>query len=130
MEIISEGTLVSSGKQAARGRRAEPPFATIDEAFLLARRHIPRVLYRRVNAGSRHTFPENTRIFDDVLYRPRAACVFEEPDLRTSVLGTEISLPVLLSSPGGSRLHHPQGEKAVAAAAGRAGTIDIAAMGT
>jgi isopentenyl diphosphate isomerase/L-lactate dehydrogenase-like FMN-dependent dehydrogenase len=64
-----------------------------------------------------------------VLFRPRAATVFKTRDLTTSVLGTEISMPLLLACPGSGRMFHPQGEKATAAAAGRAGTINVVAMG-
>jgi isopentenyl diphosphate isomerase/L-lactate dehydrogenase-like FMN-dependent dehydrogenase len=104
-------------------------FASIDEAFRQARRRLPSTLYGRVDTGFR-TQHENTRIFDDVYFRPRAAVVYEERDLRTTVLGNEISFPVLLASPGGGRLIHPMGERAASAAAGRAGTINIAAMAT
>jgi isopentenyl diphosphate isomerase/L-lactate dehydrogenase-like FMN-dependent dehydrogenase len=105
------------------------PFTSIDEAYRLARRRLPPTLYRRIDTG----FPTqhaNIRAFDDVLFVPRAATVYEERDLRTSVLGTKIAFPVLLASPGGSRLIHPDGEKAAAAAATRAGTINTVAMAT
>ena len=106
-------------------RTKKPPFATIDDALHLARRRLPRSLFEMI-CDPGH---ENTRIFDDVLFRPRAAVVFEKHDLTTSVLGTEISMPVLLACPGGVRMFHPEGEKATTAAAGRAGTIDVVAMG-
>ncbi|HWD25458.1 MAG TPA: alpha-hydroxy acid oxidase, partial [Acidimicrobiales bacterium] len=78
---------------------------------------------------SLHTGSENTRIFDDVLFRPRAATVFEKRDLKTTVLGTEISMPLLLACPGSGRLFHPEGDRAASAAAARAGTINVVAMG-
>ena len=46
-------------------------------------------------------------------------------DLRTRVLGAELSLPVLLAPVGYSRLMHPEGERAAARAAGEAGTAYI-----
>jgi isopentenyl diphosphate isomerase/L-lactate dehydrogenase-like FMN-dependent dehydrogenase len=104
-------------------------FATIDEAFRRARRRLPATLYNRIDGGT-PTCRENSRIFDDVYFRPRAAAVFEDRDLHASVLGSEISFPVLLASAGGGRLIHPKGELATAAAAGRAGTINVVAMGT
>ncbi len=111
-------------------RNSRNPFATIDDAFRLARKRLPRTLATLAcGTGNGITGSENTRIFDDVFFRPRAATVFEERDLTTSVLGTEISMPVLLACPGGGRMFHPQGEKATAAAAGRAGTINVVAMG-
>ena len=113
--------------------RRKPPFATLEEAEALARRRLPKVLYERIVdpvTPTQRTLKENTRVFDDVLFRPNAATYVAERHLATTVLGTEISFPVLLASPGTNRLWHPDGEKAAAAAAGRAGTIDIAAMGT
>jgi isopentenyl diphosphate isomerase/L-lactate dehydrogenase-like FMN-dependent dehydrogenase len=106
-----------------------PPFVTIDEAYRKARRRLPAPLYNRVETGFPTQFA-NVRAFDEVFFTPRAATVYEERELRTSVLGTEIDFPVILACPGGSRLIHPDGEKAAAAAAARAGTIDAVAMAT
>jgi isopentenyl diphosphate isomerase/L-lactate dehydrogenase-like FMN-dependent dehydrogenase len=110
-----------------------PIFATLDEAEVQARRRLPRVLFNRIIEPmdpKQKTLAENTRVFDDVLFRPKAATYIAERDLSTTVLGAKISFPVLLACPGTNRLWHPDGEKAAAAAAGRAGTIDIFAMGT
>ncbi len=106
-------------------RTKQPPFATIEDAMDLAHKRLPRSLFEMI-CDPGHL---NTRIFNEVWFRPRAAVVFEKRDLTTSVLGTEISMPVLLACPGGVRMFHPQGEKATAAAASRAGTIDVVAMG-
>ena len=107
--------------------RDKQPFATLDDASHLAQKRLPRTLANLVcGTGKPH---ENVRVFDDVLFRPRAATVFEKRDLTTSVLGTEISMPLLLACPGGGRMFHPQGEKATAVAAERAGTINVVAMG-
>ena len=46
----------------------------------------------------------------------------ESCNLRTTVLGQEISFPALLAPVGYSRLMHPEGEVAAARAAGEAGT--------
>ena len=47
---------------------------------------------------------------------------FTEYNLRTKVLGTEISFPAFLAPVGYSRVMHPGGEIVAAAAAGNAGT--------
>src|SRR5690606_40842151 len=44
-------------------------------------------------------------------------------DLRTTVLGHELSLPVILAPVGSSRMFWPRGEAQAAAAAGEAGTV-------
>ena len=83
--------------------RTNPPFATLDEAEAFERRRLPKVLFNRIiepMAPKQKTLAENTRVFDDVLFRPKAATYIAKRDLSTTVLGTEISFPVLLASPG------------------------------
>ena len=46
-----------------------------------------------------------------------------QPDLRTTVLGTPLALPIILAPVGSSRMFYPRGEEAAARAAGDAGTL-------
>jgi L-lactate dehydrogenase (cytochrome) len=69
------------------------------------------------------TLRENCRAFEDVLFRPRSAVATPACDLKTTVLGTPIDLPIILAPVGSSRMFHPRGEEKAAAAAGEAGTI-------
>jgi isopentenyl diphosphate isomerase/L-lactate dehydrogenase-like FMN-dependent dehydrogenase len=71
------------------------------------------------------TLRENVRVFEDVTFRPRQAVALSGCDLRTRVLGFDLSLPFLLSPVGYSRLMHPGGEVAAAREAGKAGTAYI-----
>jgi isopentenyl diphosphate isomerase/L-lactate dehydrogenase-like FMN-dependent dehydrogenase len=48
------------------------------------------------------------------------------PTLRTTVLGTELSMPVMTAPCGGMRLVHPAGDLAVARGAAAAGTAHVA----
>ena len=73
-------------------------------------------------AEAETTLRENTRAFSDIQFLPRQAVAFDQCDLRTRLLGQEISLPVMLAPVGYSRLMHPAGEAAAAGAAGSAGT--------
>ena len=68
---------------------------------------------------------ENCRVFDDVTFRPRYAVPVPSCDLRTHVLGFDVSFPALLAPVGYSRLMHPDGEAGAARAAGAAGTAYI-----
>ncbi|HLX76757.1 MAG TPA: alpha-hydroxy acid oxidase, partial [Terriglobales bacterium] len=68
------------------------------------------------------TLRENCRAFEQVTFRPRHAVAIPACDLRTRVLGLELSLPFLLAPVGYSRVMHPEGECAAARAAGKAGT--------
>src|SRR5207244_13281324 len=56
---------------------------------------------------------------------PRNVVVTDAYNLKTRVLGEELSFPALLAPVGYSRLMHPGGEVAAARAAGDAGTVYI-----
>src|SRR4051794_39501901 len=66
---------------------------------------------------------ENSRSFDDVIFRPRSAVATPSCDLRTTVLGETIDVPFILAPVGSSRMFYPRGEEVAARAAGEAGTI-------
>ena len=91
----------------------------------LAERRLPRVAFDYIDGGAdgEVTLRENCRVYDDVTLRPRSAVVTKGSDLRTSVLGTGIALPVLLGPVGSCRLFYPRGEALAARVAGAAGTI-------
>ena len=90
----------------------------------IAEQRVPKVVFDYLDGGaeSEITLRENCRAFEDITLRPRQAVAFGECDLRTQVLGTEISFPAILAPVGYSRLMHPGGEVAAATAAGKAGT--------
>jgi isopentenyl diphosphate isomerase/L-lactate dehydrogenase-like FMN-dependent dehydrogenase len=90
----------------------------------IAERRVPRAVFDYLDGGAdgEVTLRENCRAFEDIIFRPRHAVAVKECDLRTKVLGNEISFPVMLAPVGYSRLMHPDGEVAAARAAGEAGT--------
>jgi isopentenyl diphosphate isomerase/L-lactate dehydrogenase-like FMN-dependent dehydrogenase len=96
----------------------------ISDLRRVAQRRLPAVVFDYLDGGAEGevTLRENCRVFDDVTFRPRHAVSFPNPDLRTTVLGREISMPAMLAPVGYSRLMHPGGEVAAARAAGKAGT--------
>ena len=73
------------------------------------------------------TLNENCRAFRDVLFRPRSAVSVGDCDLKTRVLGHELSFPAILAPVGYSRLMHPGGEVAAARAAGALISLGITA---
>ena len=93
----------------------------------LAQRRLPRVAFDYIDGGAdgEVTLRENCRVFDDVALRPRSAVVTRGSNLRTTVLGTDVELPVLLAPVGRCRMFWPRGEAAAAHAAGDAGTVYI-----
>jgi isopentenyl diphosphate isomerase/L-lactate dehydrogenase-like FMN-dependent dehydrogenase len=106
--------------------RALKPSQIVNIADLrrLAQARLPKAVFDYVDGGAEaeSTLAENCRAFTDVLFRPRGAVAMGECDLRTRVLGHEISMPLMLAPVGYSRLMHPEGEVAAAHAAGEAGT--------
>jgi L-lactate dehydrogenase (cytochrome) len=93
----------------------------------LARRRLPRVVFDYIDGGAdaELTLHANCRAFEDVVLRPRSAVALPSCDMRVRVLGTELTLPVLLGPVGSSRLFWPIGEAVAARAAGEAGTAYV-----
>lgn len=104
---------------------ASPRVINIHDLRHLAQRRLPRVVFDYLDGGaeSEVTLRENCRIFDDVTFRPRQAVAIPECDLRTCVLSADLAFPGILAPIGYSRLMHPDGEVAAAAAAEEAGLI-------
>jgi isopentenyl diphosphate isomerase/L-lactate dehydrogenase-like FMN-dependent dehydrogenase len=106
---------------------ASPHVVCIGDFRPMARRRLPRPVFDYLDGGAdgEVTLRENCRVFDDITFRPRHAVAVAECDLRTRVLGFDVSFPVLLAPVGYSRLMHPDGEAGAARAAGLAGTAYI-----
>lgn len=101
-----------------------PKFLSVDGARRLARRRVPASVYRFVEGGTEAelTVRANRLAYEQVEFLPRAAVASERAPLRTTVLGCDLALPVIVSPAGYIRLAHRGGEVAAARAAGRAGT--------
>ncbi len=74
-------------------------------------------------AGDEHTVRHNREAFDRWRLRPRVLVDVSSVTTETTVLGEEVSLPVLASPVAHQRAAHPDGELAVARAAEAAGTV-------
>jgi L-lactate dehydrogenase (cytochrome) len=96
----------------------------IEDLRPIAKRRVPAAVFDYLDGGAEGevTLRENCRVFDDVTFRPRHAVAVSQCDLRTRVLGLDLSLPFLLAPVGYSRVMEPGGEVAAARVAGRAGT--------
>jgi len=79
--------------------------------------------YIRGGAGDETTLRENVEAFTRWKLRPRVLSDVGAVDTRTTVLGTEVALPVLVAPVALQKLAHPDGEAATARAAAAAGTI-------
>jgi isopentenyl diphosphate isomerase/L-lactate dehydrogenase-like FMN-dependent dehydrogenase len=103
---------------------ASPRVINVEDLRPLARRRLPRAVFDYLDGGAEAevTLRENRHAFEEVTFRPRHAVAVPDCDLRTRVLGFDISFPALLAPVGYSRLMHPDGEAGAARAAGAAGT--------
>lgn len=103
---------------------AFPRVINIEDLRQLARRRLPKVVFDYLDGGAEGevTLQENCRAFEAITFRPRNAVAIGNCDLRTRVLGHDLSFPAMLAPIGYSRLMHPGGEVAAARGAGEAGT--------
>jgi len=101
-----------------------PGVVNIDDLRTLAQRRVPRIVFNYIDGGAEGevTLRENLRAFEEVSFRPRQAVPVPSCDLRTQILDSQLSMPVLLAPVGYCRIMHPDGEVAAARAAGEAGT--------
>ena len=98
-----------------------------DDVRSLARRRLPRVMFDFIDgaAGAELTLRANRAAFEQVMLRPRQANPPAANDISVNVLGERLQMPILLAPCGSARVVHPQGERAVARAAARAGTVYV-----
>ena len=99
-------------------------FESVAVAQRRAQRVLPRPVYDALLAGSEHgtTMADNVAAFAELGFLP---VVVEQPaqrHLATSVMGQQISMPVVIS-PTGVQAVHPDGEVAVARAAASRGVL-------
>jgi L-lactate dehydrogenase (cytochrome) len=83
------------------------------------------VVFDYIDGGAEDesTLRANCRAFEAVTLRPRCAVATPVCDLRTTVLGNSVSMPLILAPVGSCRVMFPRGEEAVARAAGEAWII-------
>jgi len=104
-------------------RSVEPPrVLNIEDLRRKAKRRLPRVVFDYIDGGAddESTLRANCRAFEAVALRPRCAVATPRCDLRMTVLGTSVSMPLILAPVGSCRLMYPRGEEAAACAAGEA----------
>ena len=98
-------------------------FETVAEAQRRARKRLPKSVYGALIAGSERgiTVEDNVAAYGELGFAPHVAGLSDKRDLATTVMGQDISFPVVIS-PTGVQAVHPDGEVAVARAAAARGT--------
>ncbi|MBS9534915.1 mycofactocin biosynthesis FMN-dependent deaminase MftD [Mycobacterium sp. M1] len=98
-------------------------FETVAIAQQRARKRLPKSVYSSLISASEKglTVGDNVDAFSELGFAPHVIGVQPERDLATTVMGQELSFPVLIS-PTGVQAVDPDGEVAVARAAAARGT--------
>ena len=98
-------------------------FETVAVAQRRAKRHLPASVYGALIAGAEAglTIDDNVKAFREIGFAPHVAGLPATREMATTVMGQDISLPVIIS-PTGVQAVHPDGEVAVARAAAARGT--------
>lgn len=91
---------------------------------LLARRALPRPVFDFADGGAEDevTLRANEAAFDDVAFWPRPLEGAATRDLAIELFGHRLSMPLMIGPTGLAGLFWPDGERAAARAAARAGT--------
>ena len=104
--------------------KQNPWFESVAVAQRRARKRLPAPVYGSLVAGSERgqTVADNQAAFAELGLAPHVAGLQPKRTQATTLLGHEISLPVVIS-PTGVQAIHPDGEVAVARAAAARGTL-------
>ena len=98
-------------------------FETVGFAQQRAKKRLPKSVYSALLGASEKgvTVADNVEAFAELGFAPHVIGATEKRDLATTVMGQDISMPVVIS-PTGVQAVHPDGEVAVARAAAARGT--------
>src|SRR5215467_14468062 len=101
------------------------PFATLPEIRRAARARLAREAWNFGDGGSESeaTLRRNKRHLDRLAIAQNVLVDVREIDLRTSLLGVPLSMPVGIAPMGGLVLFHPEGDVEMARGAGKADTL-------
>jgi L-lactate dehydrogenase (cytochrome) len=98
-----------------------------------AKRQLPGPIFDYIDgaADDEVTYRHNTKAFETCDLLPRVLRGVETVDLSVTVMGQKLALPVYCSPTALQRLFHHEGERAVAAAAAKYGTLfGVSSLGT
>ncbi len=87
----------------------DPWFETVAIAQQRARKRLPKSVYGALVAGSEAglTVDDNTAAFRELGFAPHVAGLSGKREMGTTILGQEVSLPVMIS-PTGVQAVHPR----------------------
>jgi isopentenyl diphosphate isomerase/L-lactate dehydrogenase-like FMN-dependent dehydrogenase len=113
-----------AGYRAPSGVRALH-IANLEDLEAQAAKAIPKGAFAYIAAGAdgQWTLRENRRAFDRYPLRPQYLVGKPAPDLRTTLLGQQLSMPIITAPMGAHGLAHVSAEEGTARGTGEAGTL-------
>ena len=99
----------------------------------LAKRRLPKPIFDYIDGGAddEATYRRNTDAFESCDLVPNVLLGVKDVDMSVTVMGQKLAMPVYCSPTALQRLFHHQGERAVAAAAAKYGTMfGVSSLGT
>ena len=99
----------------------------------LAKKRLPAPIFHYIDgaADDEITYKRNTSAYDDVDLIPNVLAGVENVDLSTTIFGKKIDMPLFCAPTAVQRLFHHDGERAVAKAAEKYGTMfGVSSLGT
>lgn len=131
----SSGTTSASTSITESAAAGPPPLNTLINLHgfeEVAQRYLPPNAWAYYSSGADDEISKrnNARAYQKVALRPRILKKVPHVDTKTSILGHSVSLPVYMSPVGLAKFAHPDGECALAAAAGKEGLAQVLANGS
>lgn len=134
-ELQALGPKVDDTSQAKLGSN-EPPalhsLINLHDFEHVAQKHLPANAWAYYSSGADDEISKrnNARAYQKIALRPRILRKIPSVDTTTAILGHSVSLPVYISPVGIAKLAHPDGECALASAAGKEGLVQVLANGS
>lgn len=97
----------------------------VDDLRLLAKQRLPGPIFHYIDgaADDEVTYRRNTKAFEDCDLVPNVLAGVENVDMSVTVMGQKLDMPLFCSPTALQRLFHHDGERAVARAAEKFGTM-------
>ncbi len=105
----------------------------VDDLRLLAKQRLPGPIFNYIDgaADDEITYRRNTEAYERCDLVPNVLAGVENVDMSVTVMGQKLDMPVFCSPTALQRLFHPDGERAVALAAQKFGTMfGVSSLGT
>src|ERR671910_3148601 len=105
----------------------------VEDMRLLANQRLPGPIFHYIDGASDDevTYRRNTKAFEDCDLVPNVLAGVDKVDISVTVMGLKLDMPIFCSPTALQRLFHHDGERAVARAAEKFGTMfGVSSLGT